>query len=95
MTCLVDANVLCEATRPSPDPKVIPGRNERHLTIDPVIWERCLRPGGLAEKQPRCWSFEQGRDWKLKANGKLGSYFPVSSWSWQKNSLDAETGPRF
>ena len=39
MTCLVDANVLCEATRPSPDMRVIEWlrRNERDLAIDPVI----------------------------------------------------------
>ena len=39
MTCLVDANVLCEATRPSPNPRVIEwlARNERDLAIDPVI----------------------------------------------------------
>ena len=39
MTCLVDANVLCEATRPGPDPRVIEWlkRNERDLVVDPVI----------------------------------------------------------
>jgi len=39
MTCLVDANVLCEATKPDPDPRVIAWlrRNERNLAIDPVI----------------------------------------------------------
>ena len=39
MTCLVDANVLCEATKPSPDPRVIEWlrRNESKLAIDPVI----------------------------------------------------------
>ena len=39
MTCLVDANVLCEATKPSPDMRVIEWlrRNERDLAIDPVI----------------------------------------------------------
>ena len=39
MTCLVDANVLCEATKPSPDLRVIEWlrRNERDLAIDPVI----------------------------------------------------------
>lgn len=39
MTYLVDANVLSEATKPSPSPKVVDWlrRNERDLTIDPVI----------------------------------------------------------
>lgn len=39
MKCLVDANVLCEATEPSPDPGVIEWlrRNESNLAIDPVI----------------------------------------------------------
>ena len=39
MRCLVDANVLCEATKPNPDPKVIEWlrRNESNLVIDPVI----------------------------------------------------------
>jgi len=39
MKCLVDANVLCEATRPSPDMRVIEWlrRNEPDLAIDPVI----------------------------------------------------------
>ena len=39
MTYLVDANVLCEATRPSPNLRVIEWltRNERELVVDPVI----------------------------------------------------------
>ena len=39
MTCLVDANVLCEASRPDPDSRVIEWlkRNERDLVVDPVI----------------------------------------------------------
>lgn len=39
MRCLVDANVLCEATKPTPDPRVIEWlrRNESNLAIDPVI----------------------------------------------------------
>ena len=39
MTVLVDANVLCEATKPGPDPNVIAWlrHNERRLVIDPVI----------------------------------------------------------
>ena len=36
---LVDANVLCEATQPRPDPRVIEWltRTERDLAVDPVI----------------------------------------------------------
>ena len=43
MTCLVDANVLCEATKPSPDLRVIEWlrRNESDLAIDPVILGKC------------------------------------------------------
>ena len=39
MRCLVDANVLCEAIRPNPDPRAIEWlrRNESNLAIDPVI----------------------------------------------------------
>jgi predicted nucleic acid-binding protein len=36
---LVDANVLCEPTKPDPDPKVVAWlrANERDLAVDPVI----------------------------------------------------------
>lgn len=39
MTFLVDANVLCEPTRPKPDPGVVGwlARNERDLVVDPVV----------------------------------------------------------
>lgn len=39
MTCLVDANVLCEAAKPSPEPRVIEWltRHERDLVVNPVI----------------------------------------------------------
>lgn len=39
MTYLVDANVLSEATRPDPDPRVIEWlrRNEREIAVDPVV----------------------------------------------------------
>ena len=39
MRCLVDANVLCEATKPNPDPRAIGWlrRNESNLAIDPLI----------------------------------------------------------
>jgi toxin FitB len=39
MTILVDANILSEATRPEPDPKVVAwlAENEKDLAVDPVI----------------------------------------------------------
>ena len=39
MTWLVDANVLSEATRPDPTPRVIEWlrRNEREIVVDPII----------------------------------------------------------
>ena len=39
MTCLVDANVLSEATKVAPDPRVLAGLglHEREIVIDPVI----------------------------------------------------------
>lgn len=39
MTILVDANVLSEATRPEPDPKVVAwlAKHEKDLAVDPVI----------------------------------------------------------
>jgi predicted nucleic acid-binding protein len=39
MTFLVDANVLCEATKPAPDPKVLEWlrANEAELAVNPII----------------------------------------------------------
>ena len=39
MSVLVDANVLSEATKPEPDPRVLEWlrRNERALVVDPVV----------------------------------------------------------
>lgn len=39
MTFLVDANVLSEATKPEPDPRVVDwlARHEREIAVDPVI----------------------------------------------------------
>lgn len=39
MTFLVDANVLCEPTRPKPDPGLVGWltHNERDLAVDPVV----------------------------------------------------------
>ena len=37
--CLVDANVLSEATKPDPDPRVVEWlrRNEHEMVVDPII----------------------------------------------------------
>jgi toxin FitB len=39
MTVLVDANVLSEATKPEPDPRILEWlvRHEREIAVDPVI----------------------------------------------------------
>jgi len=39
LTCLVDANVLSEPTRPDPSPRVVDWlrRNERDIAVDPII----------------------------------------------------------
>lgn len=39
MRYLVDANVLSEATKPSPDPRVVEWlrRNERWIVVDPIV----------------------------------------------------------
>lgn len=39
MRCLVDANVLSEATKPSPDLRVVEWlrRNERSIVVDPIV----------------------------------------------------------
>lgn len=39
MKHLVDANVLSEATKPDPDPRVVEWlrRNERSLVVDPIV----------------------------------------------------------
>lgn len=65
MTLLVDANVLCEPTRPRPDPHVITWlrHNERSLAIDPVIlgeirYGILLLPGGRRRQHLSSW-FEE------------------------------------
>jgi predicted nucleic acid-binding protein len=39
VTCLVDANVLSEPTKPAPDPRVVDWlrRHEREIVVDPII----------------------------------------------------------
>ena len=66
MTYLVDANVLSEATKPSPDARVIEWlrRNERDLAIDPVILGEIrfgihLLPPGSRRRRLEAW-FDQG-----------------------------------
>ena len=62
MTYLVDANVLCETTRPSPDFRVVEWlkRNERDLVVDPVIlgevrYGILLLPPGRRRQKLESW----------------------------------------
>ena len=68
MTCLVDANVLCEATRQSPDLRIIEWlkRNERELVVDPVILGEIrfgilLIPRGRRRRELENWFDEVAR----------------------------------
>ncbi|MCY3728061.1 MAG: PIN domain-containing protein [Nitrospira sp.] len=68
MTCLVDANVLCEATRPSPDPRVIEWltRHERDLVVNPVVLGEVrfgilLLPSGRRRRKLESWFDEVTR----------------------------------
>ena len=66
MTFLVDANVLSEATRPEPDPRVLAwlSRHEREIAVDPVILGEIrfgilLLPVGKRRARLERW-FEEG-----------------------------------
>jgi hypothetical protein len=66
VTFLVDANVLSEATRPSPEPRTVEWlrRHERELAVDPVILGEIrfgieLLPAGARRRRLEAW-FEQG-----------------------------------
>ena len=66
MIYLVDANVLCEPTKPEPDPKVVVWlrANERDLVVDPVILGEIrfgilLLPSGKRRKRLEGW-FDEG-----------------------------------
>lgn len=68
MTCLVDANVLCEATKPSPDPRVIEWltRHERDLVVNPVVLGEVrfgilLLPSGRRRRELESWFAEVAR----------------------------------
>jgi len=68
VTCLVDANVLCEATRPSPDPRVIEWltRHERDLVVNPVVLGEVrfgilLLPSGRRRRKLESWFDEVTR----------------------------------
>jgi predicted nucleic acid-binding protein len=63
---LVDANVLSEATKPNPDPRVVEWlrRNERSIVVDPVVLGEVrfgilLLPPGTRRAKLERW-FEQG-----------------------------------
>ncbi len=66
MTFLVDANVLSEATRPEPEPRVMAwlARHEREIAVDPVILGEIrfgilLLPIGKRRARLERW-FEEG-----------------------------------
>ena len=66
MTYLVDANVLSEPTKPTPDPRVVEWlrRNEREIAVDPVILGEVrfgilLLPKGRRRSRLERW-FEAG-----------------------------------
>lgn len=66
MIYLVDANVLCEPTKPEPDPKVVAWlrANERDLAVDPVILGEIrfgilLLPRGKRRRRLEGW-FDEG-----------------------------------
>ena len=68
MTCLVDANVLCEASRPSPEPRVIEWltRHERDLVVNPVVLGEVrfgilLLPSGRRRRKLESWFDEVTR----------------------------------
>jgi toxin FitB len=63
---LVDANVLSEATRPDPDPKVLDwlARHEREIAVDPIILGEIrfgifLLPAGKRRERLERW-FQEG-----------------------------------
>jgi hypothetical protein len=66
VTYLVDANVLSEATKPTPDPRAVAWlrRNERDLAVDPIILGEIrfgilLLPVGRRRRQLERW-FDEG-----------------------------------
>lgn len=66
MRCLVDANVLSEATKPDPDPRVVDWltRAERELVVDPIILGELrfgilLLPRGKRRSRLEQW-FDEG-----------------------------------
>ena len=68
MTCLVDANVLCEASRPNPEPRVIEWltRHERDLVVNPVVLGEVrfgilLLPSGRRRRKLENWFDEVTR----------------------------------
>src|SRR4249919_1491315 len=66
MTYLVDANVLSEATKPSPDSRVVAWlrQNEREIAVDPIILGEVrfgihLLPAGKRRRRLEHW-FNEG-----------------------------------
>ena len=83
MTYLVDANILSEPTKPSPDPEVVAWlrNNEREIAVDPVILGE-LRFGILLLP-------------KGKKRTRLERWFDVGVKRLQCLPWDAETGLRW
>lgn len=66
MSLLVDANVLSEATKPAPDPRVVEWlrRNERVIAVDPIVLGEVrfgilLMPRGVRRTRLERW-FDEG-----------------------------------
>jgi hypothetical protein len=92
--CLVDANVLSEATKPDPDPRVVDWltRAERELVVDPIILGELrfgilLLPRGQRRSRLERWEADTGLRWaKLLADLRAaGKAMPI------KDSLIAAT----
>ena len=93
MTYLVDANVLCEPTKSAPDPRVIEWleRNERDLTVDPVILGEVrfgilLLPAGQRRRGLERWFDEVARrircfSWDTETGCAGRSYWRISALS--------------
>ena len=83
MTYLVDANVLCEPTRPSPDPRVVEWlrEHEHEIVLDPVV---------LGEVRFGILSLPPG-----KKRAKLEAWFESGVQAIACFPFEAETGLRW
>jgi len=83
VTYLVDADVLCEPTKPAPDPRVLAWlrRHEREIAVDPII---------LGEIQYGILLLRRGR-----RRDRLWDWFAAGMKGLQCLPWDAETGLRW